>query len=58
MKKVSLLLLMSLFIFSAAAQESDNKSEEIGAAHVSNFRDWAVGVNLGSNIMAGDLKHL
>ncbi len=56
MKKVSLLFLMSLFVFSAAAQESDNKSEEIGAAHVSNYRDWAVGINLGSNILAGDLS--
>lgn len=56
MKKVSLLFLMSLIVFSAAAQESDNKSEEIGAAHVSNFRDWAVGVNLGTNMMFGDLS--
>lgn len=57
MKKVSLLFLMSLFFFSAAAQESDSESgEKIGAAHVSNFRDWAVGINLGSNIMAGDLS--
>ena len=56
MKKVSLLFLMSLFFFSAAAQESDDKSEEIGAAHVSNYRDWAVGINLGTNLLAGDLS--
>ena len=56
MKKVSLLFLMSLIVFSAAGQESDNKSEEVGAAHVSNFRDWAVGINVGSNMSAGDLS--
>lgn len=52
MKKFSLLLLLAMGVSSVSAQ----KAEKIGDAHVSNYRDWAVGVHVGNMFTGGDLS--
>ena len=52
MKKFNLLLLLAMGVSFATAQET----ETIGDAHVSNYRDWAVGVHVGNMFTAGDLS--
>lgn len=59
MKKYSLLLLLTFGVISANAQDNtngqNNSTERIGPAHVSNYKDWAVGVSFGQFISLGDL---
>lgn len=52
MKKYSLLLLLAMGVSFASAQET----EKIGDAHVSNYRDWAVGLHVGNMFTGGDLS--
>ena len=52
MKKYGLLLLLAMGVSAVSAQET----EKIGDAHVSNYRDWAVGVHVGNMFTGGDLS--
>ena len=52
MKKYSLLLMLAMGVSFATAQTT----EKVGDAHVSNYRDWAVGVHVGNMFTAGDLS--
>ncbi|AEV33939.1 outer membrane protein/peptidoglycan-associated (lipo)protein [Owenweeksia hongkongensis DSM 17368] len=52
MKKYSLLLMLAMGVSFASAQTT----EKIGDAHVSNYRDWAVGVHVGNMFTGGDLS--
>lgn len=52
MKKYSLLLMLAMGVSFATAQET----EKIGDAHVSNYRDWAVGLHVGNMFTGGDLS--
>lgn len=52
MKKYSLLLLLAMGVSFASAQET----ERVGDAHVSNYRDWAVGLHVGNMFTGGDLS--
>jgi OOP family OmpA-OmpF porin len=49
MKKYSLLLLLAVSATFASAQDGT-----LSEAHVSNYKDWAIGVNIGDIFVAGD----
>lgn len=51
MKRINLLFGLALFTFSAAAQEQEVVLSE---AHPSNFRTWAIGLNVGASASLGD----
>lgn len=59
MRKYSLLFLLMLGVAFANAQDEDTEetqSERIGDAHVSNFRDWSIGISAGAMFTYGDLS--
>lgn len=52
MKKYGLLLLLAMGVSAVSAQET----EKIGDAHISNYRDWSVGLHVGNMFTGGDLS--
>ena len=52
MKKISLFLLFAISALTVNAQEQ----EKLTDAHVSNYRDWSIGLGFGNSFLGGELS--